>query len=199
MAASLFDHPFVLLIILAVWLLRWLIEKGKREGQNTETPPAPSQPISRGSETQTEEERIRKFLEALGQPAGTTPPKAPARRRYVEPQIFPKLPRLKTAPPPLPQPPGARASTPPPTPAMPIEVATQRTATAFDRNFEVHDVTRQTTSEPAPEINRAAGFVARVKLGTPQDLRTAIVLREIFGPPKSLQPLDLTSGSHLSR
>jgi hypothetical protein len=191
MAASLFDHPGVLLIIAAVALLRWLIQRGKGEAQNTETPPAPSQPITRGGETQTEEERVRKFLEALGQPPGTTPPKVAPRRRYVEPQIFPKLPRLKTAPPPVPQAHVAQASMPPP---MPIEIVTQRAATVLEPNFEVHEVARQTSSEPLPEINRAAGFAARFKLGTPQDLRTAIVLREIFGPPRSLQPLDSGSG-----
>jgi hypothetical protein len=196
MAASVFDHPVVLLIIAAVALLRWLIQKGKGEAQSPETPPAQSQPITRGGETQTEEERIRKFLEALGQPAGTTPPKVVPRRRSVEPQIFPKLPRLKTAPPPLPEAPAAQASMPPP---MPTKVATHRGATQLESNFEVHEVARQTSSEPLPEISRAAGFAARVKLGTPQDLRTAIVLREIFGPPRSLQPLDLTSGSQVPR
>jgi hypothetical protein len=192
MAASLFDHPWVLLIIAAVALLRWLIQKSKSEAQNTETPPAPSQPITRGGETQTEEERIRKFLEALGQPAGTTPPKVMPRRRQVEPRILPRLPRLTTAPPPLP--PVPQASMPPP---KPIEVAIQRLPTAPEPDFEVHEVARQTSSEPPPEIRGATGFAARVKLGTPQDLRTAIVLREIFGPPRSLQPLDLMSGSEV--
>jgi hypothetical protein len=197
MAASIFDHPWVLLIIAAVALLRWLIEKGKGESQNTETPtPPPNQPIARGSETQTEEERIRKFLEALGQPAGTTPPKVAPRRRQVEPRIFPKLPRLTTAPPPLPQAPVAQASTQPP---MPIKPATQRLPTALEPDFEVYEVARQTSSEPPPENRRATPLAARVKLGTPQDLRTAIVLREIFGPPRSLQPVDLTSSSQIPR
>jgi hypothetical protein len=196
MAASLFDHPFVLLIFVAVWLLRWLIEKGKREVQNPETPPAPSQPISRGSETQTEEERIRKFLDALGQPPGSAPPKVAPRRRYVEPKIFPKLPRLTTAPPPLPPSTPAQPSPPPPSP---IGVATARTPSAAESNFEVHEVARQSSSEPAPAMNRPEVFGARLKLGTPDDLRTAIVLREIFGPPRSLQPLDPTTSSQVSR
>ncbi|HEY2139642.1 MAG TPA: hypothetical protein VGH00_06155 [Chthoniobacterales bacterium] len=191
MAASVFDHQFVLLVILAVWLLRWLVEKGKRETQNTDTPPAPSQPISRGSQTQTEEERVRKFLEALGQPPGSAPPKASSRRRYVEPQVFPKLPRLKTAPPPLPASTAAPKSPPP----LAIRVASAPGSGAVESNFEVHEVARQSSSEPAPAINRAALFGARLKLGTPDDLRTAIVLREIFGPPRSLQRLDLTTGS----
>jgi hypothetical protein len=191
MAASLFDHPGFLLIIAAVALLRWLIQKGKGEAQNTQPPPPPpSQPITRGGETQTEEERIRKFLEALGQPAGSAQPKIAPRRREVQPRIFPRLPPLTTAPPPIPDAPALPTSTPP---LLPIELPAGRTATVPD--FEVREVARQTSSEPLPETRRADA--ARIKLGTPQDLRTAIVLREIFGPPRSLQPFDLTSGSQV--
>ncbi len=89
MAASIFDHPGILLIIAVITLVRWLIQKGKEAGRNTQSPsppPTPNRPIERGSETQTEEERVRKFLEALGQPAGTTPPKVTPRRRPVQHQ-----------------------------------------------------------------------------------------------------------------
>jgi hypothetical protein len=184
LAANLFDHPGVLLIIAAITLIRWLISKSKAETQNPESPPPPSQPISRGGETRTEEERIRKFLEALGQPAGSAPPKVAPRRRAVQPKIFPRLPQLTTAPPPLPEAPEMTPAAPPP---LPVEFATKRSTTAPD--FEVREVERQTSSEPLPETRHTA--VARIRLGTPQDLRNAIVLREIFGPPRSLQPLDL--------
>ena len=192
MAASIFDHPGILLIIAAITLVRWLIQKGKAEAQNTQTSPSPpaNRPIERGSETQTEEERIRKFLEALGQPAGTTPPKVTPRRRPVQPQIFPRLPRLTTAPPPLPDVPVTQVTPPPP---LPVELPGQWSAAAPAPDFQVHDVPRQTSSEPAPETRRAT-IAARFKLGTPQDLRAAIVLREIFGPPRGLQPLDSVSG-----
>jgi hypothetical protein len=185
MAANVFDHPGYLLIIAAVALLRWLISKGKSEAQNTQSqpPPPPSQPITRGGETQTEEERIRKFLEALGQPPGAAPPKVTPRRREVQPRIFPRLPPLTTAPPPIPEAPEVQTVMPPP---LPIALATKRGMT--DPDFEVREVARQTSSEPLPETRRAG--LARVKLATPQDLRTAIVLREIFGPPRSLQPFD---------
>jgi hypothetical protein len=187
LAARLFDHPGILLIIAAITLIRWLISKGKGEAQNTESqppPPRPSRPITRGGETQTEEERVRKFLEALGQPAGSAPPKVAPRRSAVQPKIFSPLPQLTTAPPPLPDAPKIRTATPPP--PLPIESATKRSTTAPD--FEVREVARQTSSEPLPETRYPTA--ARIKLGTPQDLRTAIVLREIFGPPRSLQPLD---------
>ncbi len=189
-AASIFDHPGILLIIAVITLVRWLIQKSKEAGQNTQSPPpppTPNRPIQRGSETQTEEERVRKFLEALGQPAGTTPPKVMPRQRPIQPQIFPRLPRLKAAPPPLPEVPETQVTAPPP---LPIGLPGQWSAAAQSPDFfQVHDVPRQTSSEPAPETRRAA-TAARFKLGTPQDLRAAIVLREIFGPPRSLQPLD---------
>jgi hypothetical protein len=192
MAATVFDHPWILVIIAVITLVRWLIQKGKAETENAE-PPA-DQPISRGGETQSEEERIRKFLEALGHPKGTTPPpKVTPRPRRVNPTIFSPLPPLKTAPPPLPEPPRVIPAMPPPLP----EYSATPLATVTERDFEVREVARQTSSEPAPEVRRAAGgpLAALIKLGTPQDLRTAIVLREIFGPPRSLQPLDLTRGS----
>jgi hypothetical protein len=123
-------------------------------------------------------------LEALGQPPGTTPPKVTPRPRPVPPKIFPRLPPLKTAPPPLP----AESSLPVP-PPLPVQRTTARAAPA---DFEVHDVARQPSSEPSPRP-AAVRVESRIKLGTPQDLRTAIILREIFGPPRSLQPVDLTS------
>jgi len=51
---------------------------------------------------------------------------------------------------------------------LPIELATKRSATAPD--FEVREVARQASSEPLPETRYTAA--ARIKLGTPQDLRT---------------------------
>ena len=92
-------------------------------------------------------------------------------------------PTYSTAPPPLPEAPEMTPAAPPP---LPIELATKRGTT--DPDFEVREVARQTSSEPLPETSRAG--LARFKLETPQDLRTAIVLREIFGPPRSLQPFD---------
>jgi hypothetical protein len=194
MAATLFEHPWILLIVAAISLVRWLIQKSKTDGENADTPPAPppNQPIPRGGETRTEEERIRKFLEALGQPAGSAPPVAP-RRRQPEPTIYTRLPPLTTAPPPLPKTRRTTLKRPPP---LPAELPARSVTAPSEPDFQVRDVARQTSSEPAPEAPRTAGrpFGGRIKLGTPQDLRTAIVLREIFGPPRSLQPSDLTSG-----
>jgi hypothetical protein len=186
-AASFFDHPGILLLIVFVALIRFLLSKAKSAGQSPPAPPPPSRPISRGGETQTEEERVRRFLEALGQPPGTTPPKI-TRRREVPPNIFSPLPPLKTKPPPLPE----MAAGPL---LPPMKAPTARPVKSAATSFEVHDVARQISSEPVVETRRPAAsrFEPRFKLGTPQDLRTAIILREIFGPPRSLQSVDLTS------
>ena len=195
MAATIFDHPGLLLLIVFVALVRWLASKAKQT-QNQQTPPPPppaplSRPIPRGGDTQTEEERIRKFLEALGQPPGTTPPKVATRQREVRPKILPQLPPLTTAPPPLVAAPRKTPAMPPP---LPVEDAAWKAPAAPESAFEVRDVRRQASSEPASETRSlAAAFDPRVKLKTPQDLRTAIILREVFGPPRSLQPLDLTN------
>ncbi len=196
MAATIFDHPGFLLLIVFVALVRWLVSKAKQT-QSQQTPPAPppatpSRPIPRGGDSQTEEERIRKFLEALGQPPGTTPPKVTPRAREVRPKIFPQLPPLTTAPPPLVAAPQTRRAMPPP---LPVEDKTWKAPTGPEPAFEVHDVARQVSSGPPPDSRRIArvSFDPRIKLGAPQDLRTAIVLREIFGPPRSLQPPDLSS------
>jgi hypothetical protein len=194
MAANIFDHPIVLLIVVLFGFVRWLVSKGKTPTQDT--PPTmespPPQPILRQADTRSEEERIRKFLEALGQPAGTPPPKVTPRPRPVTPKIFPSLPPLVTKPPPLP-----REQSLPVPPPMPIEPARSPRLSPLETDYQVYDVARQSSGEPTPESRQplAARSVAQIKLGTRQDLRTAIVLREIFGPPRSLQPLDLTSGT----
>ena len=190
-AASIFDHPAFLLLIIFVALVRWLVSKSKSQPQNPQSPPPPpppSRPITRGGETQTEEERVRRFLEALGQPPGTTPPKIVTQRRVVQPKIFPNLPPLKTKPPPLPE-----VVVPPP--PLPFETTRGVPTAPSSASFEVHDVARQVSSEPVPVARRAVAprFDPRIKLGTPQDLRTAIVLREIFGPPRSLQSFDVSN------
>lgn len=189
-AASIFDHPGYILLIAFIALVRWLASKAKQPQtpQTPQSPPAPppSRPISRGGETQTEEERVRRFLEALGQPPGTTPPKVVPRRRPVQPKIFPQLPPLTSVPPPLPT-----AAPPPP---LPIESTPWQPSIVPTPAFEVHDVAQQNRRETAePRRAAASRLDSRMKLGTRQDLRNAIILREIFGPPRSLQPLDLTS------
>ena len=197
LAAGIFDHPAVLLLIALIGLVRWLVQKGKEGQQNIPPAPPPAEPIQRGNKSQTEEERIRRFLEALGQPKGAPPPKVVPkvvpRPVPVRPRIFPNLPPLTTAPPPLPP-----AAIPPPAPALPVEGPLFGPISAIDPTFDVQDVTTPTIPGPAqatrpPRItSRPAMF--KTSFGSIDELRSAIVLREIFGPPRSLQVVETARG-----
>jgi hypothetical protein len=186
------DHPIILIIVVVAALLRWLSQKSQAGKPDPERPTISGQPIPRGGETQTEEERIRRFLEALGQPAGSTPPPKVAPKRETKPRLFPTLPPLTTVPPPLPTLPAPAVLAPPP---LPIQRRVFTPALMQEGGFEVHDIGAQISGDLAPERRTAAEQQGLLpKLRSTQDLRNAIVLREIFGPPRSLQALDSISG-----
>jgi len=182
------DHPVILIIVLAAALLRWLSQRSDTAKPDPERPVVPDQPVPRGGETQTEEERIRRFLEALGQPAGAKPPPKVAPKREVRPRVFPTLPPLTTTPPPLPTVTLPATPEPPPIPIRRVFTP----APVQEMSFEVRDLSAQTSGDSPPAIRTVApeqrGLL--LALRSNQDLRNAIVLREIFGPPRSLQPYE---------
>jgi hypothetical protein len=182
------DNLWFILLVAAASIVRWLWQKSQEAKEDPERPVVPDQPIPRGGENQSEEDRIRRFLEALGQPPGTAPPPKVAPRRRVEPTIFSQLPPLTTAPPPLP----SVAQAPPP---LPMAERIFTPAVVQETGFEVRDVVMQTSSEPSAYSRPMAAEPSslRSRLTSPQGLRDAIILREIFGPPRSLQPPDLVS------
>jgi hypothetical protein len=231
------ENYLFLALLAVVGLLRWLSQmaedKRNAEAEKRAKGPAQNAPIPRAPAT-TEEERIRKFMEALGVPTSNAPPttpppaqappQAPPRRPKVMPvDPFP-IPRPKTtpmprpaagpvAPPPLIPPapsavPTATSAAPPSPPPLPTRETTifaepPRRAAAVRRaaqEFDVYAVDEVIGDEDAslPEAGQlaqnragaAAGLAAQ--LGSAQGLRDAIVLREIFGPPRSMQPVDLT-------
>ena len=182
------DHPIILIIVLAAALLRWLSQKSDAAKPDPERPVVPDQPIPRGGETQTEEERIRRFLEALGQPAGSKPPAKVAPKRETRPRVFPTLPPLTTTPPPLPPSPAPVVQAPPPIPIQRVFTP----APVQEAGFEVRDLSAQTSGDSTSARRTVAaeqwGLLPAFRSN--QDLRNAIVLREIFGPPRSLQPYE---------
>ena len=188
-----FDHPWIVVIVLVAGFLRWLSQKAEATKQDSPQTTAVPPPIPRG-ESQTEEERIRRFLEALGQPAGSRPPPKVAPKRATRPSEFvnPNLPPLTTVPPPRPVLPTPAAPPPPPLPIQRVLTP----APVQEAGFEVRDLGAQPSSDLVPESRRstAAQESLSVKLRSPQGLRDAIILREIFGPPRSLQSLDPISG-----
>jgi hypothetical protein len=193
------DHPLIIILILVAAFLQWLYQKSQasKEERPTETEPdRTDQTISR-PEPGGEEERIRRFLEALGQPTTSPPPpkvapKPASRPRAVLPEAFPRLPPLTTVPPPLPPPIVEIPRALPPK----IEQRVFQPTIAKESIFEVHDLAAPAPENLSPESRRAAARAQTLipDLTSPRSLRSAIVLREIFGPPRGLQTFDLAGG-----
>lgn len=213
LAATHFDNLLVLLFFGVAILFQLLSAAAakKRKQQRGDPRRRSTSQTSRPLTTevdQSDEDRIRKFLEALGQPTTSQPPPPAAPRPTIqkpivverkEPEVLrkrwvgPNLPPLTTRPADL------SPETTPPLPVIPKrEARSVRTKVAATPTFEV-----QAGVSP---LEPTTGFEAKTAAVTqltaePRDLATmlrstsglrdAIILREIFGPPRSMQPLDL--------
>jgi hypothetical protein len=193
---------FILLIAMAA-LLRLLATKAgeaqkkpRKPNQRSTTMPQLSEPIRRAP-VESDEERVRRFLEALGQPTTAKPPPPIVPRTDVPPR-----PVAPVQPPPIPtarnvltrrkrqivEPTKFPAPAPtfehheaPPAHELPSSIKSPLEAYAID-------------TESKTKVARIGTDIATL-LGSAAGLRNAIVLREIFGPPRSLQPLDLVGSA----
>ena len=196
------ENIFFLILVAVVGLLRWLSQaaenKRNAEAEKRGAAPTSAVPAPR-SAPQTEEERVRKFFEALGVPTSNAPlPRVqprqvaakPTDRKFMPVDPFP-VPRGRVSPLPPPV-----AITPPPLPVGPVPaVAVPQTLpirspkSTTSPEFAVHELGHD---EQAQSDASVAALLDR--LVTAQGLRDAIILREIFGPPRSMQPLVRTMG-----
>ena len=172
--------------------------------------PRTTKPIPRAP-VESDEQRVRKFLEALGQPAASQPPPSVAHRpTYRKPLVFPHmppfgspLPPLVTRPPDMPQ----EIQIPPlvaPPPAQP-----QQPRPPLDEViFAVHET--GAPAEPVPGLTSATEREDRTQLQitasrrsidmaallrSTSGLRGAVIVREILGPPRGLRMLmDFSDG-----
>jgi len=211
---------FLLFVAIAIFfqILTRAATKGRRRPGDTtrrSTPPSQmSRPISEEAD-ETDEQRIRKFLEALGQPTTSKPPAPVAPRpTYQRPTVLPHVPPpLRSPLPPLTtRPPESEPDWRLPREIkLPGQIPPTREARPFQPRvaeapaFEVQQ--GPAPPEPPPVITTAAEAYAIVTQPIPKSaeakidiatllrstsgLRDAIILREIFGPPRSLQPFDL--------
>jgi len=85
---------FILLIAVAILfqLLSRMASKARQQGENSEnetresTPVTRTRPVISRAPVESDEERIRKFLEALGQPATSRPPAPVVPRTDIPPR-----------------------------------------------------------------------------------------------------------------
>src|SRR4029077_1126238 len=219
-AFSLDNLLFFLLIAVAALfqLLSKTISKAKKSDSNeTSSSPEPQKPrpIQRAPR-EPDADRIRKFLEALGQPPSSTPPSPVVPRTHIPPRrlapvqpppVIPgawRLPRERAEKPdvsqgesaPLGQPGRSQQTVPPP--PIPPSVAPA---------FEVHEALPVELQQPPiiktpVESDATASQVVAKREGSNRNiatllaskssLREAILIREILGPPRGLQALDAT-------
>jgi hypothetical protein len=203
MLAAHLDNLLFLLLIAVALLFQFLAKAagkaGKDQTRRTSTP-GTSAPTPRAP-TESDEERVRKFLEALGQPPTSRPPPPVLPRTNI-----PARPLAPVQPPmaPLSQ---LRREKPPKRETIPSEISPQPVrgpAKVVPPTFEV----REGPLPIAPPIIKAPGktyepvtsTIVKAKepgrdiatlLASTSRLRDAIILREILGPPRGLQALDL--------
>jgi hypothetical protein len=203
---------FLLFVAIAIFfqiLTRAATKVRRRPGDPQRRSTSPSQrtrPLIQEPD-ESDQERIRKFLEALGQPTTSKPPAVPPRPTYQRPVVVPHVaPPLRSPLPPL----TTRPPDLPPKIRLPGQIPPTREAKLFrpkvsETAFEVHRGTAPLESAPAIKSAAEAYAIATAPgsktparkgdiaalLRSTSGLRDAIVLREIFGPPRSLQPLDL--------
>jgi hypothetical protein len=173
-------------------------------------PQVPKAPLERAP-AQTEEERIRRFMEALGVPTTSpAPPKVerrqvvPKRPREPKPKILPvdpfPRPRFGPSAPPIvitPQPVIASAPSPTPSPPpLPVVLLAPPQTEQQSAQYDVYDI-KVPTEEGAsatPTLVRQKVVVVEqtwaARLATAEGLRSAIIMREIFGPPRSMQSVE---------
>jgi len=190
-----FDNFIFILLGLAFVLLRWLAQ---RAADSKRKPPRQEPERPTRAPVESDEERVRRFMEALGNPVGSKPPSkvtprppqspgaptAETMNRDLERQTKPARKMIWTAPlPPL-------TTTPPPEPAsqqmtLPQLPAVPRTERKITR------AALPTLIEPArrPETARSQIDIAAL-LRSPDSVRSAIVLREVLGPARAFQPLE---------
>src|SRR5438067_7858898 len=211
------DQNIIFIIIAAIVGISRLIAKISEESKKQKRPPQPprplrqprpeyTQPVHR-TQPKTDADRIREFLEALGQPAGTAPPpkvqprtQIPSRplapvqppasmRPFGRPEFRTWKEQVKeiVVPQPTKLPPAKRVVVPPP--VAPPE-ANEPGAWIAQEEAQVSvtqqkEVTSRVSTPPTLAPN--AETLWKQILRSPDCLRTAIILREVFGPPRGLQ------------
>ena len=219
LAFSLDNLLFLLLIAVAALfqLLSKAISKaGKSDSNETPSSPRPQnpRPLQRAPR-ESDADRIRKFLEALGQPPSSNPPPPvlprtdipPRRLAPVQPPpVMPgawRLPRERREKPdvsqreraPVEQRSGLEQIAPPvvPPPVAPAFEVHEALPVELQQPPLINTPVEAYAAPKASGVFTTADFKANIAtlLASKSSLREVILLREILGTPRGLQALDL--------
>jgi hypothetical protein len=208
------DQNIIFIIIAAIVAISRLVsrisEESKKQSQRRRQPPQRPppqaeirQPIQR-TRPKTDEERVREFWEALGQPAGAAPPPKTQPRTQIPPR-----PLAPVQPPASTRPFGKRefrtwwkqakeiVVLQQPAKIVPPEIkrvvvpaeANEPDAWIAPEQAQTGTATKMAVArtDDQPSVRASADTIWKQALRSPNAARTAIILREIFGPPRGVQ------------
>ncbi|MBV9008456.1 MAG: hypothetical protein JO354_04715 [Verrucomicrobia bacterium] len=213
-----FDQNLIFIIVAAVIGISRLVariadkarEQKKREAvrgevQQRQSAPEGSATAAVQTARDNDNERIHKFLEALGQPAGTTPPPPVQPRSDVPPRplapvspppVFPQVrpivrPVIEKArevlakPAARRQPPVAEKSKDEPGEWLREEKQTETAAPTFRPA-----ISTRPRAATRPETPGAVEPLWKRALRSPDAVRSAFILREVLGPPRAFSEIE---------
>jgi hypothetical protein len=205
MIAANFDNLLFLLLVAVAVLFQFLAKiaakTGKDQTKRTATPIPKTPTPMRRPPTESDEDRIRKLLEALGQPPTSRPPPPVAPRTDIPPRpVAPVQPPMS----PLSQ---VRREKSRRREIIPKEIPPRRPVRETEKMappaFEVREgelpiapppikIPAETYAGVTPTIAKAETLRADIAtlLASTSGLRGAIILREILGPPRGLRRLE---------
>ena len=211
---------FILLIAVAILfqLLSRMASKARQEGENSEnetresTPVTRTRPVISRAPVESDQERIRKFLEALGQPATSRPPAPVVPRTDIPPRpLAPVQPPTASLAPPWKltrEEPRKRIVILEESPGLGKVAGAEEIAApqiTIPPTFEVHEgplpaelpsiiktpvEVYAATARPVIRAGESGAGIATM-LTSVSGLRDAVILREILGLPRGLQALDV--------
>lgn len=201
--AAIEGQLLVLLLMAIFGIASWIKNKLGEKNQPPPAPRAPGQSPARRPAAESEEERMRRFLEALGMP----PTEKPSPPTVVPPPFVPRpRPVVVQAPPPLPTRPRIEPRPVPPpvaaersldeleTTSLPVEqIVLPHLITPTVHEFDTVSSRISATHEKAAMLHEPSSpaesihELLRAAFSSPQQLRTAFVLREVLGPPPGLR------------